>query len=95
MCFNKKIVAGLAVAGLAVAGLAPNLIGAALPLLILAVCPLSMIVMMRFMAPSTNRTGADQSAQVSAELDSLRAEVAALRRNAAGALGENRSSTTP
>lgn len=95
MCINKRIVAGLAAAGVAVAVFAPNWIGAALPLLILAVCPLSMIVMMRFMAPPANRSGADESPQVSAELASLRAEVAELRRESTSDLAtETRSSTT-
>lgn len=47
MCFNWKVLAGLAVAGLGVWVVAPNLIGAALPLLILAACPLSMLFMAR------------------------------------------------
>lgn len=46
MCLNWKVIGGLAAAGLGVAVFAPNLIGAALPLLLLAACPLSMIVMM-------------------------------------------------
>lgn len=49
MCFNWKVVAGLAVVGLGIWAVAPNLIGAALPLLVLAACPLSMFLMMRGM----------------------------------------------
>lgn len=49
MCFNWKVVAGLAVVGLGIWAVAPNLVGAALPLLILAACPLSMLLMMRGM----------------------------------------------
>lgn len=49
MCFNWKVVAGLAVIGLGIWAVAPNLVGAALPLLILAACPLSMLLMMRGM----------------------------------------------
>lgn len=49
MCMNGKVVAGLAVVGLGVWVVAPNLIGAAAPLLLLAACPLSMVFMMRGM----------------------------------------------
>lgn len=46
MCLNPKVLAGLAVAGVAIYLIAPNLIAAALPLLLLAACPLSMLLMM-------------------------------------------------
>lgn len=46
MCLNWKVVAGLATIGIAIYGFAPNLVGAALPLLAVAVCPLSMLAMM-------------------------------------------------
>lgn len=49
MCINKKVVAGLAVVGLGVWWLAPGAIGAALPFLLIAICPLSMLVMMKAM----------------------------------------------
>ena len=80
MCINKRVVAGLALAGLAVFAFAPDLIGAALPLLILAVCPLSMLVMMRVMSGDKSKSGAaDGTTDIDAELSSLRAEVARLR----------------
>ncbi len=50
MCFNWKVAGGLTAAGVAVFVVAPNLIGAALPVLIIAACPLSMVVMMRAMS---------------------------------------------
>jgi hypothetical protein len=50
MCINKKVVIGLAGAGVVLYLVAPGAIGAALPLLLLAICPLSMIVMMRAMS---------------------------------------------
>ena len=50
MCFNWKVIAGLAGVGLAVWVLAPNLVGVALPLLLVAACPLSMLLMGRGMA---------------------------------------------
>src|SRR3989442_4883939 len=49
MCFNPRVLAGLGVIGLAVLVLAPDLAGAALPLLLIAACPLSMLFMMRVM----------------------------------------------
>lgn len=48
MCFNWKVVAALAAVGLGIWVVAPNLV-AALPLLLLAACPLSMLLMMRGM----------------------------------------------
>ena len=65
MCFNKKVVAGLAIAGLAVLVLAPNLIGSALPVLLLAACPLSMVLMMRGMNGSRTEPADDSPAQES------------------------------
>lgn len=49
MCFNKKVIAGLAVVAVGVVVFAPELLGRALPFLVLAVCPLSMVFMMRGM----------------------------------------------
>lgn len=49
MCVNWKVVAGLAAVGLGIWLVAPNLVGPALPLLILAACPLSMLFMARGM----------------------------------------------
>jgi uncharacterized small protein (DUF1192 family) len=50
MCINWKVVAGLAIIAIGVMALAPNLFLAALPLLIIAACPLSMLLMMRGMS---------------------------------------------
>ncbi len=49
MCFNWKVIAGLAVVGVGIWAAAPGLAVAALPLLIVAACPLSMLLMMRGM----------------------------------------------
>lgn len=49
MCFNKKVIVGLAVVAVGVVIAAPDLLLGALPLLILAACPLSMVLMMRGM----------------------------------------------
>lgn len=55
MCFNWKIAAGLGVAGLGMLVLVPNVFAAAVPFLILAACPLSMVVMMRAMSGGGRR----------------------------------------
>ncbi len=65
MCMNWKVVGGLAVIGLGVWAIAPNLIGAAAPLLLLAACPLSMIFMMRGMGTMGGNQSAAQPAQAS------------------------------
>lgn len=48
-CADWRVIAGLAAVGVAVAVFAPNLGAAAVPLLIVAVCPVSMVLMMRAM----------------------------------------------
>lgn len=49
LCLNWKVVAGLAVVALAVLVLVPQYLWVALPLLLVAACPLSMLFMMRGM----------------------------------------------
>ena len=52
MRINAKVVAALGAVALAIYLLVPNLFYAAFPLLILAACPLSMLLMMRMMSAS-------------------------------------------
>jgi hypothetical protein len=47
MCLNWRVIAGLTLVGLSVWAIAPNLLIGALPILLIAVCPLSMMFMMR------------------------------------------------
>ncbi len=54
MCLNWKVVVGLALVALGIWTLAPNLIGSALPVLIVLACPLSMLLMMRGMGNMGN-----------------------------------------
>src|SRR5260221_14197349 len=54
LCLNWKVIAGLAIAALGVWVMAPQLLAAALPVLILAACPLSMLLMMRGMGNMGN-----------------------------------------
>ena len=49
MCFNWKVIGGLAVVGLGIWFLVPSVASVALPLLLVAACPLSMLLMMRGM----------------------------------------------
>lgn len=49
MCFDKRVLAGLGMVAVGLFAVSPGLLGAAAPLLIMALCPLSMIVMMRAM----------------------------------------------
>lgn len=86
MCFNKKVIAGLVVVGLGILAFAPHLIGAALPLLLVAACPLSMLFMMRGMSAmsggkesSCSAKGAPEATSTDHELAELRAEVERLR----------------
>jgi hypothetical protein len=66
MCLNWKVLAGLAVVGLIVLVVAPQFIGAALPLLLVAACPLSMLFMMRGMSGRGNSTTQVQGERVPA-----------------------------
>lgn len=49
MCLNWRVIGALIVVGLGLWFVAPNLLAAAFPLLIIAVCPLSMVFMMKGM----------------------------------------------
>ncbi|MGH2796391.1 MAG: DUF2933 domain-containing protein [Thermoleophilaceae bacterium] len=50
MCLDRRVLIGLAVIAVGIWALAPDLILGALPLLLLAACPLSMLLMMRMMS---------------------------------------------
>ena len=76
-CADWRVVGGFAAVGVGVAVFAPNLIAAAVPLLIVAVCPVSMLVMMRAMGghPSTpNPPEHSQPAQLRERLAASRLE---------------------
>ncbi|MGG6295707.1 DUF2933 domain-containing protein [Leptolyngbya sp. AN02str] len=49
ICFDWRVLVGLVAVGIAIALLAPQLTLSALPLLLLAACPLSMLLMMVMM----------------------------------------------
>ena len=80
MCRNWKLWIGLGVGALLLAAVAPGL-RAALPLLVVAACPLSMLVMAGGMARmagrrddrTTQEPAGDEVARLRAEVDELRA----------------------
>ncbi len=69
MCLDWRVIAGLAAVALGVWVLAPDLVGTALPLLLLAACPLSMLVMVPLMMRGT-RAGRRDAAPHQATRDS-------------------------
>jgi hypothetical protein len=82
-CFNRNVPIGLGVVALGVLALKPDAIGAALPVLVLLACPLSMVFMMRTMsrvaAPADRPAGDAVPASTDPEVVRLRAEVDQLR----------------
>ncbi|WP_125939830.1 DUF2933 domain-containing protein [Mycolicibacterium grossiae] len=56
-CYNKNVLIGMAVIALAVFVLKPSWMLAALPLLLLAACPLVMVFMMRAMSGKSGGEG--------------------------------------
>lgn len=78
-CYDWRVITALAAVGISVFFLAPNLIGAALPLLLVAVCPLSMILMMKMMGGHESGQPAVAANPVD-RAEGLRAELAASRR---------------
>ena len=86
-CYDWRVISALAAIGVAVFVLAPNLILGALPLLLVAACPLSMILMMKTMGshdasaqPRAAAAGHDRVAQLRAELAATQAEQQRLAR---------------
>ncbi len=90
MCLNWKVVAGLAVVGVVVWIVAPRFVLGAIPLLLLAACPLSMVFMMRgkqgggsqgalpsaqrSQAPAMEQTRDEQLAELHSRLSGLQEE---------------------
>lgn len=81
MCINKRVVAGLAVVALVVFALSPRLLAGLAPVLIMAACPLSMLLMMRGMSGRDQQpaaaTGDDrQLRELEEEVNRLKVELA-------------------
>ncbi len=77
-CYDWRVLTALAALGIGIYVVAPGLVAAALPLLVLAACPLSMLLMMKAMggqqAPSSSAPEPASVGRVAAlreELDTL------------------------
>lgn len=77
-CYDWRVLTALAALGIGIYFVVPGLVAAALPLLVLAACPLSMLLMMKAMggpqAPSSSAPGAggvDRVAVLRRELATL------------------------
>lgn len=84
-CFNWRVVVGLAAAALGLYLVAPGTMAPLLPLLVFAICPLSMLVLMRAMSTGS---GSRDTASGDAQIAELRAEVAALRAERDATIGD-------
>lgn len=78
MCFNWKVLAGLAAVGVGVLAFAPDAALAALPLLLLAACPLSMLGMMFAMRGGSHRAANGHASQQQS-VEARHARLAAIR----------------
>lgn len=79
MCLNWKVLAGLTALGVGIYAVVPNLASAALPFLLLALCPLSMLLMMKVMQGDGPRTPeTDDNMTYDEQLARLKAQHAAL-----------------
>ncbi len=88
MCLNWKVLAGLGAAGVGVYLVAPGLAVAALPLLLLAVCPLSMLLMMKGMQGDKCETQGQRASSQEADAGPTREEqIARLRAQQADLAG--------
>ena len=99
MCLNWKAATALAVVAGGIYLLAPSMFAAALPLLVVSLCPLSMLMMMRMMSgdvrPSCRAShvgGAAANTESQADLEAELARVRADQRAIEERLGAIRSS---
>lgn len=78
-CLNWKVIAGLAAVGIGIYAVAPGLVAAALPILLLAICPLSMMFMMKGMQGNQGGDGGRQEPQEAGASPTREGELARLR----------------
>ncbi len=89
MCLNWKVIAGLAALGVGTYVVAPNLAAAALPILLLAICPLSMVLMMWGMQGGQGGEGrASQEADAGLTREQRLARLRTEQADLAGRIGE-------
>lgn len=83
MCLDVRVLAGLALTAVAVWLVAPGLVVAALPILIFAACPLSMLLMAWTMrghgATPPNTSSADRLVALERERQRIETEIARAR----------------
>ncbi len=84
MCLDRRVLGGLAVVGVGIWLYAPQLVGAALPVLVVLICPLSMLVMAWTMrgsmgTPASSVSPAERLAELERQQARLNAEIARVR----------------
>ncbi len=84
MCFDWRVLTGFAAVGVGIWLVAPQLVAPALPILVVLICPLSMLLMVRMTATSTAQTGpaispTERLAALEREQARLDAEIARAR----------------
>src|SRR6266852_6365434 len=84
MCLDRRVLAGVGVVGLAIWLYAPQLVGAALPVLVVLICPLSMLVMAWTMrgsmgAPNSSLAPTERLAELERQQAQLNAAIAKTR----------------
>ena len=88
-CLDRRVLAVLGLVALITALLAPRALGAALPLLLLAACPLSMVVMAVAMSRSSAPAASSSSVEsMRTELDMLAARQRRLEGELSAAKGK-------
>ena len=76
MCFNWKVLAGLAAVAGGIYMVAPAAFAAALPLLFLAACPLSMLLMMKMMSGDNGQKSSENTPSTTTPATATLAEAA-------------------
>ncbi len=79
MCLNRKVIGGLAVAALAVLVFAPSAFSRVLPVLLVAACPLGMLLMMRGATGACQRKESEAGQAAAGSTPDAAAEIARLR----------------
>lgn len=79
-CYDRRVITALVAVGAGVVLFAPNLVGAALPLLIVAACPLSIVLMMKTMSGQVQNVTPAVEPQPVDRAQQLRTELAGSRR---------------
>nr|WP_228282068.1 DUF2933 domain-containing protein [Rubrobacter marinus] len=88
MCLNWKVLVGLGAVAVGIYAVAPATMAAAFPILVLAACPLSMLLMMKAMHGDRNASAVggpessreDRLARLKAQQAALDAKIEALER---------------